>query len=35
MTGTGVVPGDDFTLAHGDIVTIVIDGIGALSNTVA
>lgn len=35
MTGTGVVPEDDFTLAHGDVVTIVIDGIGTLSNTVA
>jgi 2-dehydro-3-deoxy-D-arabinonate dehydratase len=35
MTGTGVVPEDDFTLAHGDIVSITIDGIGTLSNTVA
>jgi 2-dehydro-3-deoxy-D-arabinonate dehydratase len=35
MTGTGVVPEDDFTLAHGDIVAITIDGIGTLSNTVA
>jgi len=35
MTGTGVVPEDDFTLAHGDVVTITIDGIGTLSNTVA
>jgi 2-dehydro-3-deoxy-D-arabinonate dehydratase len=35
MTGTGVVPEDDFTLAHNDVVTIVIDGIGTLSNTVA
>jgi 2-dehydro-3-deoxy-D-arabinonate dehydratase len=35
MTGTGVVPGDDFTLAHGDIISITIDGIGTLSNTVA
>ena len=35
LTGTGVVPGDDFTLAHGDIVAITIDGIGTLSNTVA
>ena len=35
LTGTGVVPGDDFTLAHGDILAITIDGIGTLSNTVA
>ena len=35
MTGTGVVPEDDFTLAHGDVVVIAIDGIGTLSNTVA
>ena len=35
MTGTGVVPEDDFTLAHGDVVAIVIEGIGTLSNTVA
>jgi 2-dehydro-3-deoxy-D-arabinonate dehydratase len=34
MTGTGVVPEDDFTLEHGDVVTIVIEGIGTLSNTV-
>jgi len=35
MTGTGVVPGDDFTLAHGDAIRICIDGIGTLENTVA
>ncbi|HLI75907.1 MAG TPA: fumarylacetoacetate hydrolase family protein [Acidobacteriaceae bacterium] len=35
LTGTGIVPGDDFTLAHGDLVDITIDGIGTLSNTVA
>ena len=34
MTGTGVVPGDDFTLAPGDVVEISIDGIGTLSNPV-
>jgi 2-dehydro-3-deoxy-D-arabinonate dehydratase len=34
MTGTGIVPGDDFTLAVGDIVRITIDGIGTLENTV-
>jgi 2-dehydro-3-deoxy-D-arabinonate dehydratase len=32
MTGTGIVPGDDFTLAHGDVVRISIDGIGTLVN---
>jgi 2-dehydro-3-deoxy-D-arabinonate dehydratase len=35
MTGTGVVPGDDFTLAQGDTIRIRIDGIGALENYVA
>ena len=35
MTGTGIVPGDEFTLAHGDLVRISIDGIGTLENRVA
>ncbi len=35
LTGTGIVPGDDFTLDHGDIVAITIEGIGTLSNPVA
>jgi 2-dehydro-3-deoxy-D-arabinonate dehydratase len=35
MTGTGVIPPDAFTLAHGDEIEITIDGIGALRNTVA
>jgi 2-dehydro-3-deoxy-D-arabinonate dehydratase len=35
MTGTGVVPGDEFTLAHGDLIRISIDGIGTLENRVA
>lgn len=35
MTGTGIVPGDDFTLAHGDLIRIAIDGIGTLENYVA
>jgi 2-dehydro-3-deoxy-D-arabinonate dehydratase len=35
LTGTGVVPGDDFTLAVGDRVRISISGIGTLENTVA
>jgi 2-dehydro-3-deoxy-D-arabinonate dehydratase len=34
LTGTGIVPGDDFTLQPGDIVTIDISGIGVLRNTV-
>jgi 2-dehydro-3-deoxy-D-arabinonate dehydratase len=34
LTGTGVVPPDDFTLAAGDVVTISIDGIGSLENEV-
>lgn len=35
MTGTGVVPEGDFTLAWGDVVRITIEGIGTLENTVA
>ena len=35
MTGTGIVPGDDFTLASGDAVRISIETIGTLQNTVA
>jgi 2-dehydro-3-deoxy-D-arabinonate dehydratase len=34
LTGTGVVPPDDFTLAVGDIVHIDITGIGRLTNRV-
>lgn len=34
MTGTGIVPPNDFTLQQGDIVHITIDGIGTLTNTV-
>ena len=34
LTGTGVVPGDDFTLAAGDLVSITVSGIGTLSNPV-
>jgi len=34
MTGTGVVPDNDFTLQAGDVVDIRIDGIGTLSNPV-
>jgi 2-dehydro-3-deoxy-D-arabinonate dehydratase len=33
-TGTGIVPGLDFTLAVGDTVTVTVDGIGTLSNPV-
>lgn len=33
MTGTGIVPSPDFTLQHGDVVKISIDGIGTLVNT--
>jgi 2-dehydro-3-deoxy-D-arabinonate dehydratase len=32
MTGTGIVPEDDLSLAAGDVVDITIDGIGRLSN---
>lgn len=34
MTGTGIVPGSDFTLQSGDEITISIDSIGTLINTV-
>ncbi|RIV25179.1 2-hydroxyhepta-2,4-diene-1,7-dioate isomerase [Fibrisoma montanum] len=34
MTGTGIVPPDDFTLEKGDVVRITIDGIGTLENPV-
>jgi 2-dehydro-3-deoxy-D-arabinonate dehydratase len=35
MTGTGIVPGDDFSLSVGDVVRISIDQIGSLENHVA
>jgi 2-dehydro-3-deoxy-D-arabinonate dehydratase len=34
LTGTGIVPADDFSLAPGDVVRISIDGIGTLVNPV-
>lgn len=34
MTGTGIVPPNDFTLQPGDIVNISITGIGTLSNPI-
>jgi 2-dehydro-3-deoxy-D-arabinonate dehydratase len=34
MTGTGIVPGSDFTLQSGDEISISIDSIGTLTNTV-
>jgi 2-dehydro-3-deoxy-D-arabinonate dehydratase len=34
LTGTGIVPPDDFTLAAGDVVHIEIAGIGRLTNPV-
>lgn len=35
MTGTGIIPGDEFTLLSGDEIRITIDGIGTLANHVA
>ena len=35
LTGTGIVPPDEFTLHHGDDVAIAIAGIGTLKNPVA
>jgi 2-dehydro-3-deoxy-D-arabinonate dehydratase len=34
MTGTGIVPPDDFTLQHGDEVLIQVESIGTLRNVV-
>jgi 2-dehydro-3-deoxy-D-arabinonate dehydratase len=34
LTGTGIVPPSDFTLAAGDVVSITIEPIGTLMNTV-
>lgn len=34
MTGTGIVPPNDFTLQSGDMINISIDQIGTLTNTV-
>ena len=34
LTGTGIVPGDDFTLEEGDTVRIEISGVGCLENPV-
>lgn len=34
MTGTGIIPDDDFTLQVGDKISIGIEGIGVLRNTV-
>jgi 2-dehydro-3-deoxy-D-arabinonate dehydratase len=34
LTGTGIVPGDEFTLRSGDFVQITIEGIGTLENFV-
>jgi len=35
LTGTGLVPGDEFTLLSGDEIRISITGIGTLINTIA
>jgi 2-dehydro-3-deoxy-D-arabinonate dehydratase len=35
LTGTGIVPPDDFTLAPGDVVEIVCSAVGTLRNTCA
>jgi 2-dehydro-3-deoxy-D-arabinonate dehydratase len=35
MTGTGIVPQDELTLASADVIRIDIDGIGRLENVVA
>lgn len=35
LTGTGIVPPDEFTLRQGDIVEISVEEIGVLRNSVA
>ena len=35
LTGTGIVPSDDFTLRQSDLIRITIDGVGTLENHVA
>lgn len=35
MTGTGIVPANEFTLQSGDEISIAIDAIGKLVNVVA
>ena len=35
LTGTGLVPPNEFTLAHGDEIQIQVDGLGTLINPVA
>ncbi|MFN8357812.1 MAG: fumarylacetoacetate hydrolase family protein [Spirosomataceae bacterium] len=35
MTGTGIVPPNEFTLQSGDVITIEIEGIGQIKNWVA
>ncbi|MBT5813697.1 MAG: 2-hydroxyhepta-2,4-diene-1,7-dioate isomerase, partial [Opitutales bacterium] len=35
MTGTGIVPGNDFTLESGDFIEIDIEGLGTLKQVVA
>jgi 2-dehydro-3-deoxy-D-arabinonate dehydratase len=34
LTGTGVVPPDEFTLQDGDMVDIEIDGVGRLGHAI-
>ncbi len=34
LTGTGVVPPDEFSLRRGDVIRITVDGIGTLTNPV-
>jgi 2-dehydro-3-deoxy-D-arabinonate dehydratase len=35
LTGTGIVPPTEFTLSHGDVIHVSIDGIGTLENRVS
>jgi 2-dehydro-3-deoxy-D-arabinonate dehydratase len=35
MTGTGTVPPNEFTLHSGDVISISIEGLGTLTNSIA
>ena len=34
MTGTGTIPPPEFTLTAGDVISVTIENIGTLTNTV-
>ena len=34
LTGTGIVPPESFSLADGDVVRVIVEGVGVLENPV-